>query len=87
MSFRNDRRQQERDKACLTAIAVEADGVIRHQGKMVSRSQSGATIELETEVQLPTRFVLLFGHVSEPCQLIWQRGHTAGVNFEDDRNL
>jgi hypothetical protein len=54
---------------------------------MVNRSETGATIVLETGVQLPKRFVLLFGHVSEPCRLVWQQGQQAGLSFEDDLGL
>jgi hypothetical protein len=47
-------------------------------------SETGARIVLETEIELPERFILLLtrkGEARRQCRLVWRDGQTAGVAF------
>ncbi len=46
--------------------------------------QTGARIVLETECELPERFILLLtrsGEARRHCRLVWRNGLAAGVEF------
>lgn len=51
-------------------------------------SETGARITLETERELPERFVLLFtaqGETRRRCRVVWREGTTFGLAFRDVR--
>jgi hypothetical protein len=80
-AFENERRQAKREDTDLPATAITGDGLIRIELRIVNLSRTGAMLELEEQVDLLNGFVLLFEHRAEPCQLVWQRGNIAGVQF------
>ncbi len=64
------------------ATIVSDDGLFRLGVRIMNRSASGVMIELDAYHVLPNSFTLLFGHVLEPCRLVWQIGSLAGARLE-----
>lgn len=51
-------------------------------------SQSGARLDLQNDVELPDKFILLLtpnGEARRHCRLIWRDGLSLGVKFPDTR--
>ena len=51
-------------------------------------SDSGARLNLESDVELPAEFTLLLtsnGGARRQCRLIWREGLTLGVKFPENR--
>lgn len=51
-------------------------------------SEIGARLELESDGELPEKFLLLLtpdGHAHRQCRLIWRTGKIIGVNFPQRR--
>lgn len=51
-------------------------------------SEIGARLELESDSELPGKFLLLLtrdGHAQRQCRLIWRAGMTIGVDFPQRR--
>jgi PilZ domain len=77
----NERRQDQRTPFVEAAWIQAGADVI--ECVVVEMSRSGARIEISAP--LPTMFDLTLtgddGKMRRQCQLVWQEGHWAGVNF------
>lgn len=84
----NSRTRPEQRKTPRQAFhynaTVVTDDQQRHPCKVVDISECGARIVLDSDGELPDRFVLLFsrsGGARRYCRKIWRDGPTVGVEF------
>ena len=80
--LRKKRRRQFHYKA---TVLVDEKGT-RLPCSLTDVSEGGARILLESDCDLPERFVLLLtesGEAWRRCRVIWRRGKTVGVAFPD----
>jgi len=80
--LRKKRRRQFHYKA---TVLVDETGT-RLSCSLTDVSEGGARILLESDCDLPERFVLLLtesGEAWRRCRVIWRRGKTVGVAFPD----
>jgi hypothetical protein len=76
----NKRRGPRRRRTHDAWILIEA---VRHLCSVVNLSTDGAELSLKEPEPLPKQFQLVFSGRGAPksCELVWQRGKTAGVTF------
>lgn len=87
-NFRNraELRKKPRRPFHYNAAIVTADAQRSLLCHIADISESGARIVLESECELPERFVLLLtrkGEARRRCRLVWRDGLTIGVAFPD----
>lgn len=71
----------------MPGIIVLQDDITRLPIVLVSKSDSGLTIQLSEHTVLPGSFRILFERTMEPCALVWQDGRLAGVQLLPLENL
>ena len=83
MDMTREQRLHPREPIAIEGTAVAGNGLLRTPLRLVNLSRSGAMVELPDPAELAAELVLLFNHRAEPCKVIWQQGHLAGLQFVD----